>query len=35
VAPPMQTPPAYRQPAPVVPMPQPPAAPAKGKEYEL
>jgi hypothetical protein len=35
MAPPMQTTPTYRQPAPTAPVPQSPAAPAKGKEYEL
>jgi hypothetical protein len=34
---PVQPPPSYRQPVPAVPMPapQPPAAPAKSREYEL
>lgn len=32
---PAQPPPSYRQPVPAIPAPQPPAAPAKSKEYEL
>lgn len=35
LAPPVQPAPSYRQPVPAVPVPQSPAAPLKGKEYEL